>query len=159
MRWGHPEDAVAIGLFLYATALADARPPGRRGWRERPWPCSRWCCSRSLFVARASSPGGYRLCRPSPAAAPGALLLAAAAAANWTPTVHAVTSQPNYPAIDIPPVVYLDLCPAPGRRRQAVAGPGHILAIAAALGLCALVVARRWRAARARRPGGGDPGR
>ena len=77
------------------------------------------------------------------AAAPGALLLAAAAAANWTATVHAVTSQPNFPAIDHPtPWIYLAPHIADG---QVAAGPGRILAIVAALG-CALVVARRWRA-------------
>jgi hypothetical protein len=32
VRWGHPEDAVAVGLFLYAIlALADARP-ARSAW-------------------------------------------------------------------------------------------------------------------------------
>ena len=32
VRWGHPEDAVAIGLLLYAIlALADARP-ARSAW-------------------------------------------------------------------------------------------------------------------------------
>ena len=80
------------------------------------------------------------------AAAPGALLLAAAAAANWTATVHAVTSQPNYPTIDHPtPWIYLAPHIADG---QVAAGPGRILAIVAALG-CALVLARRWRAVRA----------
>src|SRR6185312_7920804 len=79
------------------------------------------------------------------AAAPGALLLAAAATANWTATAHAVTSQPNYPAIDHPtPWIYLAPHIADG---QVAAGPGRILAIVAALG-CALVVARRWRAIR-----------
>ena len=77
-----------------------------------------------------------------------ALLLAAAAAANWTATVHAVTSQPNYPAIDHPtPWIYLAPHLTEG---QVAAGPARILAIAAAVG-CALVVARRWR--RTRRAG------
>jgi hypothetical protein len=72
-------------------------------------------------------------------------LLAAAAAANWTATVHAITSQPNYPIIDHPtPWVYLAPHLGPD---QVAAGPARILSIAAACG-CALVVARRWRAAR-----------
>ncbi|HEY2520869.1 MAG TPA: hypothetical protein VGJ19_12195, partial [Streptosporangiaceae bacterium] len=87
------------------------------------------------------------------AATPGALLLAAAAAANWTATVHAVTSQPNFPAIDHPtPWIYL----APHIADwQVAAGPGRILAIVAALG-CALVMARRGRAIRT--AGRWDPG-
>jgi hypothetical protein len=89
------------------------------------------------------------------AAAPGALLLAAAATANWTATVHAVTSQPNFPAIDHPtPWIYLAPHIADG---QVAAGPGRILAIVAALG-CALVVARRWRAARVPTAGRWGPG-
>ena len=76
------------------------------------------------------------------------LLLAAVAAANWTATIHAVTSQPNSPAIDHP-TPWLSLYPhlAGG---QVAAGPARILAIVAACS-CALVVARRWRVAR---PGG-----
>jgi hypothetical protein len=74
------------------------------------------------------------------------VLLAAAAAANWTATIHAVTSQPNSPAIDHPtPWIYLGpLAPhLPGA--QIAAGPARILSIVVACA-CALVVARRWRA-------------
>ena len=65
-------------------------------------------------------------------AAPGVLLLAVAAAANWTATIHAVTSQPNSPTIDHPtPWIYL----APHLAGDEVAaGPARILAIVAACG-------------------------
>src|SRR6266702_3503058 len=87
-----------------------------------------------------------------------AVLLSAAAAANWTATVHAVTSQPNYPAIDHPtPWIYLEPLSPRLADGQVAAGPGRILAIAAALG-CALVVARRWRAARVPAAGRWGPG-
>lgn len=144
IRWGHPEDAVATGLLLYAIlALSEARI-SRAAWlagaavaiqplvllafpvlltviEPRRWPG---------FVART--------------AAPGVLLLAVAAAANWTAAIHAVTSQPNSPGIDHPtPWIYL----APHLAGdQVAAGPGRILAILAACG-CALVAGRRWRAA------------
>jgi hypothetical protein len=85
------------------------------------------------------------------AAAPAALLLAAAAAANWTATVHAVTSQPNSPAIDHP-TPWISLYPHMSGG-QVAAGPARILAIAAACG-CGLLVARRWRAARPARTNG-----
>jgi hypothetical protein len=71
------------------------------------------------------------------------LLLAVAAAANWTATVHAVTSQPNSPRVDHPtPWVYL----APHLADdQVAAGPARILALVAAWG-CGLLAWRSWRA-------------
>jgi hypothetical protein len=77
------------------------------------------------------------------AAAPGVLLLAVAAAANWTATIHAVTSQPNSPRIDHPtPWIYL----APHLADdQVAAGPGRILALVAACG-CGLLAWHSWRA-------------
>jgi hypothetical protein len=145
VRWGHPEDAVAVGLFMYAIlALADARA-ARSAWLAGAavavQPLVLLAFPLLAAVVEPRRLPGY----VARAAAPGALLLAAAAAANWTATVHAVTSQPNYPAIDHPtPWIYLAPHIADG---QVAAGPGRILAIVAALG-CALVVARRWRAVR-----------
>ena len=77
------------------------------------------------------------------AAAPGVLLLAVAAAANWTATIHAVTSQPNSPQIDHPtPWIYL----APHLADdQVAAGPARILALIAACG-CGLLAWHSWRA-------------
>jgi hypothetical protein len=153
VRWGHPEDAVAIGLLLYAIlALADAKA-ARSAWLAgaavavQPLVLLAFPLLAAVIEPRRL-PGFL-----ARAATPGALLLAVAAAANWTATVHAVTSQPNYPAIDHPtPWIYLAPHLADG---QVAAGPGRVLAIAAALG-CALVVARRWRAVR---PAGGWEGR
>jgi hypothetical protein len=145
IRWGHPEDAVAIGLLLYAIlALADAKG-ARSAWLAGAavavQPLVLLAFPLLAAVVEPRRLPGY-IAR---AVAPGALLLAAAAAANWTATVHAVTSQPNYPAIDHPtPWIYLAPHLTEG---QVAAGPARILAIAAAVG-CALVVARRWRRAR-----------
>ena len=145
VRWGHPEDAVAVGLFMYAIlALADARSV-RSAWLAGAavavQPLVLLAFPLLAAVVEPRRLPGY----VARAAAPGALLLAAAATANWTATAHAVTSQPNYPAIDHPtPWIYLAPHIADG---QVAAGPGRILAIVAALG-CALVVARRWRAIR-----------
>jgi hypothetical protein len=136
---------VAVGLFMYAIlALADARP-GRSAWLAGAavavQPLVLLAFPLLAVVVEPRRLPGY----VARAAAPGALLLAAAAAANWTATVHAITSQPNFPAIDHPtPWIYLAPHIADG---QVAAGPGRILAIVAALG-CALVVARRWRAVR-----------
>jgi hypothetical protein len=145
IRWGHPEDAVAIGLLLYAIlALADSKP-ARSAWLAGAavavQPLVLLAFPLLAAVVEPRRLAGY----VARVAAPGALLLAVAATANWTATVHAVTSQPNYPEIDHPtPWIYLAPHIADG---QVAAGPGRILAIVAALG-CALVVARRWRAVR-----------
>jgi hypothetical protein len=145
VRWGHPEDAVATGLLLYAVlALADSRT-SRSAWLAGAavavQPLVLLAFPLLVAVVEPRRLAGY----VARAAAPAALLLAAAAAANWTATVHAITNQPNYPIIDHPtPWIYL----APHMAAdQVAAGPARILSIAAACG-CALVVARRWRAAR-----------
>ena len=146
IRWGHPEDAVAVGLLLYAIlALAESRTT-RSAWlvgaAVAVQPLVLLAFPFLVAVVEPRRLAGY----VARAAAPGVLLLAAAAAANWTATVHAVTSQPNFPTIDHPtPWIYLAPQVADG---QVAAGPGRILAIIVACG-CALVVARRWRAARA----------
>ena len=145
VRWGHPEDAVAVGLLLYAIlALAESRT-SRSAWLAGAavavQPLVLLAFPLLAVVVEPRRLAGF-LTR---AVAPAALLLAAAAAANWTATVHAITSQPNSPSVDHPtPWIYL--APHMGSD-QVAAGPARILAIAAACG-CALVVARRWRAAR-----------
>ncbi len=148
VRWGHPEDAVAVGLLLYAIlALADSKP-ARSAWLAGAavavQPLVLLAFPLLAAVAEPRRLPGF-LAR---AAAPGASLLAVAAAANWTATIHAVTSQPNYPTVDHPtPWIYLEPLSPHIADGEVAAGPGRILAIVAALG-CALVVARRWRAVR-----------
>jgi hypothetical protein len=143
VRWGHPEDAVATGLFLYAIlAMADSRT-SRSAWLAGAavavQPLVLLAFPLLAAVVEPRRLAGY----VARAAVPGTALLAAAAAANWTATVHAVTSQPNYPSIDHPtPWIYLAPHVADG---QVAAGPARILAIVTACG-CALIVARRWRA-------------
>ena len=128
VRWGHPEDAVAVGLLLYAIlALADSKP-ARSAWLAgaavavQPLVLLAFPLLAAVVEPRRLT--GY----VARAAAPGALLLAVAAAANWTATIHAVTSQPNYPAIDHPTPWIYHLVSAPGRRAgggRARTGPGH----------------------------------
>ena len=151
IRWGHPEDAVATGLLLYAVlALAESRTS------RSAWLAGAAVAVQPLvllaFPVLAAVVGPRRLAGyVARAAAPAALLLAAAAAANWTATIHAVTSQPNSPAIDHP-TPWISLYPQMSGG-QVAAGPARILAIAAACG-CGLLVARRWRGARPARANG-----
>ena len=142
IRWGHPEDAVATGLLLYAIlALSEARTS------RAAWLAGAAVAVQPLvllaFPVLVTVVGPRRL--PgflTRAAAPGVLLLAVAAAANWTATIHAVTSQPNSPRIDHPtPWIYLAPHRADG---QVAAGPARILALLAACG-CGLLAWHSWR--------------
>jgi hypothetical protein len=145
VQWGHPEDPVAVGLLLFGVlALSDGRL-ARSAWLAGAAIAVQPLVLLALpVVAAAIAPRrlpGY-LAR---AAAPAALLLAAAAVANWKATANAVTSQPNYPAVDHP-TPWTSLAPRLANGAVA-AGPARALTILAACG-CALVVWRRWRAAR-----------
>ena len=152
VAWGHPEDAVAVGLLLYAVlALSDGRL-GRSAWLTGAavavQPLVLLALPVMLAVVEPRRLAGF-LAR---AVTPAAVLLGAAAAANWNATYQAVTSQPNWPAIDHQtPWTLL----APHMAGGAVAaGPGRVLAILVACG-CALMVGRRLRVARHRAPWSG----
>jgi hypothetical protein len=147
LRFGHPEDAVAVGLFLYGVLALARQRSGRSGWltgaavavqplvllalpvllamiEQRRWPG---------FLARA--------------AAPGALLLGLAAAVNWRATVSAVTSQPNSPAVNHPtPWTSLGGLVGHLSGGMVAAGPARALAILVACG-CAVAAGRRGRPA------------
>jgi hypothetical protein len=143
--WGHPEDAVAVGLLLYAVLALSERRAGRSAWLTGAavavQPLVLLALPVMLMLVEPRRLAGY-LAR---AAAPSAVLLAAAAAANWSATMHAVTSQPNWPTVDHP-TPWNSLAPHLSGGAVA-AGPARVLAIVAACG-CALAAGRRWRGAR-----------
>lgn len=159
IRWGHPEDAVAVALLLYGI---DALPRmAKAGWLIgaavviQPlvllalpvvavavlWPDGippDWIPEDGL-PAGAGRLAGF-LTR---AALPSVAALTVAATANWHATVTAVTSQPNYPSIDHP-TPWTSLSPHLSNGDVA-GGPGRILAIVFACG-CAVAYAYRRRA-------------
>jgi hypothetical protein len=144
LRFGHPEDAVAVGLFLYGIlALARARTR-RAGWLTGAavavQPLVLLALPLVLAVIEWRRWAGF-LAR---AAAPGVLALGLAAAANWHATVTAVTRQPNSPTVNHP-TPWISLTTHLGGGLVA-AGPARALAILAACG-CAVAVGRRWAAA------------
>src|SRR5262249_4105409 len=96
--WGHPEDAVAVGLLLYGVLALSERPAWLTGAAAAGQPLGLLALPVMLMLVEPRRLAGY-LAR---AAAPSAVLLAAAAAANWSATTHAVTSQPNWPTVDHP---------------------------------------------------------
>ena len=145
VRWGHPEDAMAAGLFLYAVlALARARP-ALAAWLAGAAIAIQPLVLLALPVLAMTIPPRRLAGFLVRAAVPAAVALGAAAAANWNATYAAVTSQPNFPAINHP-TPWAALSPHLGGGAIA-AGPARIVAIVVACG-CALVVGRRWRAAR-----------
>jgi len=145
VQWGHPEDAVAVGLLLFGIlALSEART-ARSAWllgaAIAVQPLVLLALPILLAAIEPRRMPGY-LTR---AAAPAAVLLGAAAAANWHATYLAVAHQPNWPTVDHP-TPWTPL--APRMAHGAVAdGPFRLLAIVAAC-VCALTVARRLRTAR-----------
>jgi hypothetical protein len=147
-RWGHPEDAVAVGLLLYGMlALSNARPQ-RSGWLVGAAIAVQPLVLLAVpVIAAAVTPRrlpGF-LAR---AAAPGGLLLAAAALANWNATYAAVINQPNSVTVN-EPTPWTSLAPHLGSGEVA-GGPGRVLTIVAACG-CALAIGRRWRGVRRER--------
>jgi hypothetical protein len=142
--WGHPEDAVAVGLLLLAFLALSVGRTARAGWLTGAAVAVQPLVLLALPVLVVAIAPRRRVGFLTRAAAPGAVLLAAAAAANWTATVNAVTRQPNWPSVDHP-TLWLSLAPhLPGG--AVAAGPGRMLAILAACG-CGYAASRRARAA------------
>jgi hypothetical protein len=145
VRWGHPEDAVATGLLLYAILALSKSRARRAGWligaAVAVQPLVLLAIPILLAVNQPRRRAGF-LVR---SAAPAAVLLAIAAAANWHATITAVAKQPNYPIVDhATPWLFL----APHLSRGTVAaGPARTLAIVVACG-CAVAVGLRWRTGR-----------
>jgi hypothetical protein len=148
IRWGHPEDAVAVGLILYtALAVADDRP-GRAAWLTGCAVAVQPLVLLAFPVLAVAVPlrrlPGFVL----RSATPPVVLLAAAAAANWTATIHAITNQPNAPSIDHPtPWIYVTFLARPISDGSVAAGPARALSVLVAVG-CAVCIRNRWRAER-----------
>jgi hypothetical protein len=141
-RWGHPEDAVAVGLLLYAV-LAQARARlGLAGWLAGAAVCVQPLVLLALPVMLAVMP--WRRMAPFlvRAALPSVVLLGATAIANWHDTYRSVTSQPNSPVINHP-TAWTSLAPQMANHNVA-AGPFRLATIVLAC-LCALAIRRHWQ--------------
>ena len=145
VQWGHPEDAVAVGLLLYGILALSRSRTSAAAWLTgaavATQPLVLLALPFLLVAIRPRQLAGF-LTR---AAAPGVMLLGAAAAANWQATFSAVTSQPNSPTVNHP-TLWTSLAPQLSDGSVA-AGPARVIAILVASG-CALTVGRRWRATR-----------
>ncbi|HET9081445.1 MAG TPA: hypothetical protein VFO01_13165 [Trebonia sp.] len=173
-RWGHPEDAFALALLLFAVlAQSNSCPPGGRppgppgvrlcgpdrknrdrirparpdgiaaaGWLTGCAVCVQPLVLLALPVQLALLPGRRMIPFLLRGAAPSAVLLAAAAIANWHDTYLSVTSQPDSPVINHP-TVWTSLAPQLAGQNVA-AGPFRLATIAVAC-LCAIALRRHWQ--------------
>src|SRR5215469_3528292 len=146
IRWGHPEDAVAVGLLIYSVLALAKGQTWRSAWlfgfAVAVQPLVLLALPVAVAVMRRRRAAGYA----AVTAVPGALLLAVAAAANWTATYTAVLRQPNWPAINHP-TLWLPLATRLPDGAVA-AGPARVIAILAACG-CAVAARSACRPARA----------
>jgi hypothetical protein len=139
--WGHPEDAVAIGLLAFALVAV---------WDDR-WAIAGWVLGVAIamqllvllavpiFIGVAGArKAGPLLTRAS--ILPGFFAIAVIVP-NFDRSLAVLTKQPTFPLIDHPtPWVHLSPTLAP---HVVAAGPSRLLAGAVALG--AGWMARRWR--------------
>jgi hypothetical protein len=145
VQWGHPEDAVAVGLLLFGVLALSRTQVGRAAWLTGAAIAVQPLVLLALPVVLVTIEPRRLAGFLTRAATPGVVLLGAAALANWQATYHAVTSQPNSPTVNHP-TPWTTLVPHMSDGVVA-AGPARALAILVACG-CALVAGRRWREAR-----------
>jgi hypothetical protein len=141
-RWGHPEDAVAVGLLLYAVLAQSRGRLGLAGWLAGAAVCVQPLVLLALPVMLAAAPWRRMVPFLVRAALPSAVLLGATAIADWHDTYTSVTSQPDSPVINHP-TAWTSLATHMANQNVA-AGPFRLATIVLAC-LCALAIRRRWR--------------
>ena len=141
-RWGHPEDAVAIGLLLYAILAQSRGRLSLAGWLAGAAVCVQPLVLLALPVMLAVLPWRRMVPFLVRTVLPSAALLAATAIANWRDTYLSVTSQPDSPVINHP-TAWTSLAPHMANQNVA-AGPFRLATIVLAC-LCALAIRRRWQ--------------
>jgi hypothetical protein len=143
--WGHPEDAVAVGLAIYALVFAiDGR------WTGAGWLFGAAMATQPLVILMFPvilAFGGRR--RVVGLAVRGALpavaIVLTPLISQFHATTHALLDQPNFPNIDhaTPWTVLAPVLGGTGRNVAVAAGPGRIFALV--LACCLGWWARRWR--------------
>ena len=139
--WGHPEDAVALGLAAYALVAAF-----NRKWTPAGWLLGAAIAMQlyvvllvPLFLGMAGArKAGPLLARAG--LAPG-FFLVVVLVPNFASSIRALLDQPNFPQVDHATPLSLI---APRLANHAVAaGPGRVLAFVAAVGIGVLARKRR----------------
>ena len=129
--WGHPEDAVALGLVAYALASAY-----RGSWRSCGWLLGAAVVMQPLSLLAFPAivgwaPGRSRAGLTVRTALPASILLSFLFLADFPDTWSVLIRQPNYPTVNHPtPWVWLSPSLGP---RVVGAGPGRVMAVVAAM--------------------------
>lgn len=140
VRWGHPEDAVAVALLLFGILAIGRGSIVRAAWLIGAGVAVQPLVLLALPVVLVALPPRRLIGFCTGVVAPAGVFLGAAGVANFHAVVHVITSQPNYPAIDHP-TPWTSLSPHLSGGAVA-AGPWRLVAIAVA---CAVAVAVRGR--------------
>jgi hypothetical protein len=143
--WGHPEDAVAVGLAVYALVLAlDGRWTGA-GWlfgaALATQPLVLLMFPVILGLAGRRQVVGLTVRSTAPVVA----LVLTPLISQFHATAHALLDQPNFPGVDhaTPWTALAPVLSGRGHSLTVAAGPGRLVALVLA---CALGWwARRWR--------------
>jgi hypothetical protein len=143
--WGHPEDALAVGLGAYALVLVIDRRWVGAGWLFGAAVATQPLVVLMLPVLLAAV--GRRRCAAFAARSvlPAAALVSVPLVADFRATVRALVEQPNFPSIDhrTPWTALAPRVAGHGHDLAVAGGPGRVAAVALA---CALGLwARRWR--------------
>ena len=146
VEWGHPEDAVAIALAMYALIFAFKRRFVGAGWLFGAAVAFQPLVLLMLpvLLAIAGRRNGLGLAIRS--ILPSAVLVAVPLIANFSTTFHALAEQPNYPNRDHA-TPWTALSPRLGGHGLDLAvagGPGRVVAILLAA-LIGVWVYKRWR--------------
>ncbi len=142
VRWGHPEDAVAVALLLFAILSLSRLRPARAAWLVGAGVAVQPLILLAFPILAVAVPAKRLIGFVTRSALPSVLLLGTALAANWHSTWHAIGDQPNFPAIDHP-TPWTALSPHLSGGAVA-AGPWRAAAIALAC-VGAVAVMGRWR--------------
>jgi hypothetical protein len=134
---------VAVGLLLYAILALSRSRNTLAGWLMGAAVCVQPLVLLALPLLLAVLPWRRMPLFLVQSAVPSAVLLGAAALANWHAMYVSVTSQPNYPVINHP-TAWTSLAPHMSGTSVA-AGPARLATIVLAC-CCALAVRRRWLA-------------
>lgn len=154
VRWGHPEDCVALACLLFAMLARADGATMRSAW----WAGAAICLQPLALLALPVLTASLRRRQLAPflvrAALPSAVLLAAPLTAAFHSTMRALLDQPNYPLVDHP-TPWLAFAPNLGDHVVA-AGPQRIAALALAVTL-AIPARRAWRTRRVEAHAGATP--
>jgi len=145
VMWGHPEDALAVALAIYALVLALDGRWSMSGWLFGAAVATQPVVVLMLPVMLALAGRNRALPLLVRASLPAVLLLGTPLAAEFHVTVRALVDQPNFPNIDHR-TPWTSLAPrlgGSGLGLSVAAGPGRVVAII--LACVTGWMARRWR--------------